>query len=73
MLKLRVLTDSLLDSGSEGHSTGMSGLQADYLVLFPTLYFAFCSPHQVTPLTATTALDFTLSPGSPVFLLFHLP
>lgn len=32
MLKLRVLTDSLLDSGSKGHSTGMSGLQADYLV-----------------------------------------
>ena len=32
MLKLRVLTDSLLDSGKEGHSTGMSELQADDLV-----------------------------------------
>lgn len=32
MLKLRVLTDSLLDSGRVGHSTRMSELQADYLV-----------------------------------------
>ena len=29
--------------------------------LLPTLYFALCWPHQVTPPTATTALDFTLS------------
>lgn len=31
MLKLRVLTDNLLD-GEVGHSAGMSELQADYLI-----------------------------------------
>lgn len=32
MLKFRVLTDSLLDSGRVGHSTGISELQANYLI-----------------------------------------
>lgn len=32
MLKLRVLTDNLLDGGRVGHSAGMSELQADYLI-----------------------------------------
>ena len=32
MPKLRVLIDSLLDTGRVGPSTGMSELQADYLV-----------------------------------------